>query len=86
MYNDPINNNEPIKAMCSCTRFANAEDEAKKVKEKKDKEDQKEKDKEKQQPIDNPQPKEQKQGKQESKSLVVQQPSTTQQQIGGVLI
>lgn len=51
LYNDPVNNNEPIKAMCSCTGFANAEDDAKKKKDKEQKENAKEKDKEKQKPL-----------------------------------
>lgn len=49
LYNDPINNNEPIKAMCSCTNFANAEQDEKKKKDKEQKE--KDKDKEKEQNV-----------------------------------
>lgn len=78
IYNDPQNNNEPIKAMCSCTKFVNAQAEAKEKKDREDKENQKEKDKEKQKPIEvhpAPQPVP-KQDKQETIPLVIEQPTS----------
>lgn len=87
MYNDPVNNNEPVKAICSCTRFTNAEEDGKKKKEKEDKD--KEKEKNKPPPatdVDSPKPNDKSDTKNPKKTSPSEIAPAISPDVGGIII